>query len=617
MNTYESNNIVVLSDIDHIKQRYGMYIGANKDPRALFAESLDNALDEVFQGAEEVLIRVDTSSNTYTIEDNGRGIPLGEVDVPEVGTDNILKVLTSRVGTGAKFNNNSFKIRSGMNGVGMAVITSLSSKVSYRTRRGNEEDVAIYEDGNLVSQYRQKTTSSNGVTVEFSVDDSSIFESSVIPKSYILDRCTVANAFLEGHIRLFIDDEEQKLDLKSILDLIPVTSQVFDQSIHKIKLDSGESMMIGLRFSESDEYIHKSYTNLLINYKGGTHEKLVSRSIRRKLIEMFDKDKELKESDIIGMNLVVACFIENPNFDSQTKEYLSIPNKQLDPFISKLENELEQYFNKHKVLYLSIMNRFLEYRRKLNNMKSSKDIMAIISLADESVIQKGLRPSAQVPKLIECSSKEVSNTELYIVEGNSAAGPFLKARDPRFHAILPLRGKILNVSKVDDPKEAFKNEEIVNIVNSVGVGALDNINPELCRYEKIIIAADSDPDGAQISSLVLGVFLKYLPELIVSGKLYIADSSLYGYYNKNKKFIPAKTLDEIPREFKSLRFKGLGSLEPDQLSAMLIDDATRNLLHVVSTNDLNDESLRFLRDSRCKYDILVENNKIINERGDI
>jgi DNA gyrase/topoisomerase IV subunit B len=199
----------------------------------------------------------------------------------------------------------------------------------------------------------------------------------------------------------------------------------------------------------------------------------------------------------------------------------------------------------------------------------------------------------------------------------SAAGPFLKARDPRFHAILPLRGKILNVSKVDDPKEAFKNEEIVNIVNSVGVGALDNINPELCRYEKIIIAADSDPDGAQISSLVLGVFLKYLPELIDSGKLYIADSSLYGYYNKNKKFIPAKTLDEIPREFKSLRFKGLGSLEPDQLSAMLIDDATRNLLHVVSTNDLNDESLRFLRDSRCKYDILVENNKIINERGDI
>lgn len=616
--TYEVGNISVLSDLDHIKARFGMYIGEKSSPMALFAESIDNALDELQNDSKvAVSVEVDTSTNTYTVSDTGRGIPIGLIKLPDSEQEiEVLNVLTSKTGSGAKFNNTSFKIRSGMNGVGMAVISALSSKVSYTTTRkvGKvfKSVKVMYENGtNVSTEYFDNLYDHSGVIVSFNIDESSIFDDITISKKYIIDRCKIAKIFLGDNIQLSIDSESIPLGMDSIFDLIPnKDSSVYDESVIDVSTPNGESLKVGLRFNSTNDYNHKCFTNLLVNYQGGTHERVLIRAIRRLLIDMFDKNKELKESDITGLDLIVSLFIEDANFDSQTKSRLTIENTRLNNLSSIYIDSLRKHINKNKNLFSKIMDRYLENRRKLNNSLASKNILKFISQADESMTQKNIRSNSSVTKLIECGSKSVTGTELHIVEGNSAAGPFLAARNAMTQAVLPLRGKILNVTKVDDIR-ALQNQEVVDILNSIGTGINDSCNPDLCRYEKIIISTDSDPDGAQIESLVLGVLMKFVPKLIESGKVYISDSSLYGYYDKGK-FYPAKDLSEVPEGVKFLRFKGLGSLEPDQLKGMLLDTDTRRLLQVEAEEV--DQSLEILRRSDLKTELLTDSGVIVNNR---
>lgn len=625
-NNYDASSIQVLSDLDHIKQRSGMYIGSAHDPRSLIAEALDNAFDEIHQNNKvSVVVEVNTLLNEYSVTDTGRGIPLGKIAVP--GTDDdleILEVLTSRTGSGAKFNNQAFKIRSGMNGVGMAVISALSSKVEYittrRVGRHNESAVCIYENGKLIStEFINRSDHQQGVRVKFTInDDNETFTTKVIPLQYIIDRCKIARIFLGSNIRLVVDGVDQDISSGDILSLVgEPKASVFDSHQITVSNDKGESLTLAFRFLDNTDYNFKAYTNLLVNYQGGTHERLVYRALRRSLLNVLDKKKELQDHNVSGVDLVVSLLIENPNFNSQTKEYLSISNNEIAELIDKLTGELESYFWKNRGLYSKLIDRWIEIKNKLAHLKMSKDIMSSINVADEKLVNQGVRPSSGVHKLVECSSKSINGTEMHICEGNSAAGPFMKARDPRIHAILPLRGKILNVTKVDD-KRAFNNAEVSDIINAVGTGIGDQCNPDLCRYEKIIISSDEDPDGDQIEGLVLGVFLKYLPKLIESGKVYISNGSLYGYY-KDDKFYPVDDIADVPDGCKFLRFKGLGSMEPDQLKGMMLDPATRRLIRVELGN--YDKAKDILARSDKKTELLynagviveVDKGGIINE----
>lgn len=639
---YGKDSIRVLSDLQHVKERYGMYIGENKDPRSLFAEVFDNAIDELHNGAKSVDIYVDTSTNTYRVVDTGRGIPIGQIPIPDSDlTEEVLKVLTSRTGSGAKFDNSTFKIRSGMNGVGLAVVSSLSSKVTYKTTRDGKSVICTYVNGEFSNlEYQDvKNTKLHGVEVIFTVDDSSIFQSTEVPLRYIIDRCKIAAMFLKGgKLNLYVDNEAIDLKLNSVFELLGKDDdstdkfEIYDSHTIEVSNSEGESWSVSFRFNSSNNYRYKAFTNLLVNYQGGTHEKVAIRCIRRAFLNIFDKNKELAPGDVTGLDLIVSCLIKDPNFSSQTKDYLVVNNNVFKELDANLYTEIDKYFWKHRGLYSKIYDKFVEIKRKLANLKANKEIMNVIKVADESEIKKGKRPSAGVGKLIECTSKDIKGTELHIVEGSSASGcvnfdteiydvnfnrlkigelakiyedpnhkpyytfscspegvievskikhcwktkttdklvritfdngemvectpdhrfmmrdgtykpaeklvirdslmtvdnssniiivmglewiegtfdvydievyseyhnfplasgvfihnSFIKARDPRIHAILPLRGKILNTTKVDSTR-AFNNQEIRDITNAVGTGILDKCNPDLCRYEKIIIS---------------------------------------------------------------------------------------------------------------------------------
>lgn len=988
-----------------------MYIGENKDPRSLFAEVFDNAIDELHNGAKSVDIYIDTSTNTYRVVDTGRGIPIGQIPIPDSDlTEEVLKVLTSRTGSGAKFDNSTFKIRSGMNGVGLAVVSSLSSKVTYKTTRDGKSVICTYVNGEFDNlEYQDvKNNKIHGVEVIFTVDESSIFQNTEVPLRYIIDRCKIAAMFLKGgKLNLYVDNEAIDLRLNSVFELLGKDEdntdkfEIYDSHTIEVSNSEDESWSVSFRFNSSNNYRYKAFTNLLVNYQGGTHEKVAIRCIRRAFLNIFDKNKELAPGDVTGLDLVVSCLIKDPNFSSQTKDYLVVNNNVFKELDANLYTEIDKYFWKHRGLYSKIYDKFVEIKRKLANLKANKEIMNVIKVADESEIKKGKRPSAGVGKLIECTSKDIKGTELHIVEGASASGcvnfdteiydvnfnrlkigelariyedpshkpyytfscspegvievskikhcwktkttdklvritfdngemvectpdhrfmmrdgtykpaeeleegsslmpiyysigkdgrrhvqmnydvviincincngkvvrrsmrrkdhrpvyhlssehpdviiddlsefssnssdynylvrhhidndklndepsnimlmtnrnhrilhnkiknfstmskedritmakigarslrnkldkdpvfrsnvyrsmslghrrrtkeekdassrkrlsnldinlvskkqssfmknaganyhnkrlskqkltlgrkivskiqelgldfseenyynvkseyfsvnypkfdnylileatypnytgnyhnhkvtkvewiegnfdvydievdseyhnfplasgvfihnSFIKARDPRIHAILPLRGKILNTTKVDSTR-AFNNQEIRDITNAVGTGILDKCNPDLCRYEKIIISADSDVDGEQIESLVLGVFLSYFQPLIEAGKVYIMDSSLYGYYKDNL-FYPLKDPKDLPDGCHFLRFKGLGSMESDQLYGMMLNKDTRNLIKV-GLGDAR-KSIDILARGDEKKELLIDRGVIVNDR---
>lgn len=560
---YSADNIKVLNDIEHIQLRSGMYIGEATDPRALFSEMFDNAMDEVSAGhSTELIVEVDTKENRYTVHDFGRGIPHGLKKLDNGEEKEVIEVLMTVANSGGKFDNNSYNYSAGLNGVGMTVTNALSETFTVRSRRNGKFVEGTTHGSATVDLRKGKTEELHGTTVTF-IPNKKYFHSNKIPHEFILSRCKIASA-LGFHARCIIDSEEQKTQC-TIFDLIkeedPKIATYVDIPTIEVSNAAGESMKVALRYTSDTKDRYFGYTNLLANYLGGTHIQGLTKTVAATWEALLTKYKnlrpavDLKPSDyLVGLRGICAVFISHPEFSSQTKEKLVVNKSYFDSLMEAFSKSLTKYLVDNIDVAQQLVKRFEEYRIAQNALLSRKEISSLIKINEDT--GDNIRRRSVVSKLVECTSKKRDNTELFIVEGDSAMGPYLYVRDKETQAVLPIRGKILNTT-YKDLKEVIKNKEICDIANSIGCGIGPQCDASKSRYDKIIISADADPDGLQINCLVLAVFVNLFPDMIKQGRVYVSLPPLYSWGDSPKTFGWCNDVADIPASAKNVhRFKG-------------------------------------------------------------
>ena len=369
-------------------------------------------------------------------------------------------------------------------------------------------------------------------------------------------------------------------------------------------------MKVAIRYTSDTSDRYFGYTNLLTNSLGGTHVSQLAKTVQDAWVEFIDKYKnikpsvELRKSDYLtGMRGICAVFISNPEFSSQTKEKLTVQKHYFDELMSAFKAEFIKYLESNIMIARQLLKRFEEYRIAQNALLSRKEISSLIKInTDDS---DNIRRRSVVSKLVECTSKKRDGTEMFIVEGDSAMGPYLYVRDKKTQAILPIRGKILNTT-YKDVKEVIKNKEICDIANSIGCGIGSKCDANKSRYDRIIISADADPDGLQINCLVLAVFINMFPDMVKQGRVFVSIPPLYCWGDNVKNYGWCNDVNKIPKNVKNIhRFKGLGEMNTDQLDFFLVNPDTRNIMQIDYPSDIKAFN-KILGTSEGKGDLLKD-----------
>jgi len=610
---YTSESIQVLDDIAHMQLRRGMYIGEANDPRQLLSEVFDNAIDEVQAGfSDELIVTIDTATNKYSVRDFGRGIPHGKKTLENGTQKEILEILITKANSGGKFDNSSYNYSSGLNGLGLTITNALSNEIHLASYRdGAVVEARAYGSTVVDLAYELGSTERNGTLVEF-IPNPKMFHSKKIPVDFIRDRCRVASA-LGFRARLIVDGVEQKTDA-SMFDLIKeendkVSIYVNVQPI-EVVATTAEKMKVALRYTSETNDRYFGYTNLLSNYLGGTHVQELSKTIITAWKEFIESHKNIKPSVelhnndfLIGLRGVCAVFIAHPEFSSQTKEKLVVNRKYFEELMGLFKSQFSRYLEENVLIAQQLIKRFEEYRVAQNNLLSRKEISSLIKVNNDG--EDNIRRRSVVSKLVECTSRKRKDTELFIVEGDSAKGPYMFTRNKELQAVLPLRGKILNVT-YKSIKDAVKNAEICDIANSMGCGIGGACDANKSRYERVIISADADPDGLQINCLVLSVFINLFPDMVKQGRVFVSMPPLYCWGDNPKNYGWCNKVEDIPAGVKNVhRFKGLGEMNDDQLEYFLVNPETRNLMQIQYPSDV-EEFNRILGTSAGKNDLLKE-----------
>lgn len=580
MNEYNADSVQVLSDIQHIRIRSGMYIGEANDPSQLFSEILDNGTDELQLGYGAKLdILVDTKDNIYTIRDFGRGIPHGKKKLESGEEKEILEILLTKSNSGGKFDNSAYKHSAGLHGVGLTVTNALSLYMRVISHRDGKAVDILSENGDIQSiNYLDNDDQENGTYVQFKPDPK-YFESEVIPESFIVNRCRVLRAF-GYNINFYKNGELQENNVSEIFDLLPKAEVSYGRTDIQYTSDNDEIIRVALDYTSNTSYGSYGYTNLIYNRYGGTHTRLIHRAICDVWSEFYKEvNTELKWDDCtLGLNVLVAVFIGDIAFSSQTKEKLTVPNKNLEQLMNGFKDEFRKYLEDNPKLRKGLLKRFEEYRISQNKLLSQKEIMSVVKIND-ATNGKPIRRRSVVPGLIECTSTSKEGTEIYFVEGNSAAGPAARARNRKYQSVLPLRGKIKNVTYMSI-KDALQYETVRNMINAIGAGVGPDADSSTSRYERIIILTDADPDGAHIAALILSVLVNITPNLIKDGLVYIVMAPLYGctYQGKRLYFDNQEDIPEGATDF--TRYKGLGEMDDSELRDACLTEGSRRIYQV-------------------------------------
>ncbi len=568
--TYNAKDIEVLEGLEPVRKRPGMYIGStNQDGlHHLVNEVLDNSIDEVLAGHATDISFQYKKDGSIKIKDNGRGIPIDFH--PKYKNKRALEVVLTTLHAGGKFNSNAYKTSGGLHGVGISVVNALSSLLQVQVFKDGKVYRQDYSKGKVKTKIKIEKCSKKlkGTEISFIPDESIFEETQFVPKK--LYNFINMKSVLVGGTTINEYENNSKLFEKNFL--------------LKSKIKDNENFETLISFNTNENSSLMSYCNTIETPDGGSHENGIRNGILKAIKlygqkNQFSKISNINHSDIFDYsNVIISIFINDPSFEGQTKKRIIMPNLQKE-IETKTQQEFLLWLNANKKNSKILLDNLIE--RALQRTDLSK----IKELDRKSIKERNRLPG----KLVDCSSKSIKDSEIFIVEGDSAGGSAKQARNREFQAILPLRGKILNVYNVGLSKIA-DNNEIQNLIQSLGCGIGKNFEISKLRYEKIILMTDADVDGSHIATLLITFFYKYMKSLIDENKLYLAMPPLFKIYNKNKSFYAydEKEKDKlIEKEFKSdnyniTRFKGLGEMPADQLKETTMDQNKRNLILINS-----------------------------------
>ena len=614
-NQYSADSIQALEGMEHVRKRPSMYIGdvGSRGLHHLVYEVVDNSIDEAMAGfCSSIKIEINKDSS-LTVEDDGRGIPVGMHKKEGVSA---LEVVMTKIGAGGKFDKDSYKVSGGLHGVGVSCVNALSESLTARVFRDGKEYEQTYSKGKPNSAVKEVGKSDKRGTLVTFTPDKEIFKEVTDFDYDILSNRMRELSFLNKGITISITDNRKKgkdgdpvsetfhskEGLSEFIKYLdesrePIINDIIKMEGEKNNIPVEVAMIYNSSFSEN---LH-SYVNNINTHEGGTHLSGFRRGLTNTLKKYADSsgltDKlkfDISGDDFReGLTAVISVKVAEPQFEGQTKTKLG--NREVSAAVSQavsemLENYLEENPNDSKIIVQKVI--------------LAAQARHAARQAREMIQRKTVMTGGGLPgKLSDCSETDPLKCEVFLVEGDSAGGTAKQGRDRVFQAILPLRGKILNVEKAQQHR-VFENEEIRNIYTALGVsiGTEEDskaLNLEKLRYNKIIIMCDADVDGSHISTLILTFFFRYMRELVEGGNVYIATPPLYLVKKGNKKAYAwnDKERDNLAKEFGSgvsiQRYKGLGEMNADQLWDTTMNPETRTLRQISLNFDNSQEAERW------------------------
>lgn len=588
---YGADQIQILEGLEAVRKRPSMYIGSisARGLHHLVYETVDNSIDEALAGYCDAIDVTIHSDNSITVRDNGRGIP---VEMHKVGKPAVEVVMTI-LHAGGKFGDGGYKVSGGLHGVGVSCVNALSEHMEVEVRRsGKIYGIEFSRGKTVVPLYEKGTTEETGTTVHFK-PDSTIFTELIY--SYETLRLRIRElAFLNKGIRINLNDErtgkQESFHYEGgIIEFVKYVNEnkdkLHDDPIYIKGIKDTNIVEVALQYCDTYTENLFTFVNNINTEEGGTHlsgfKQAMTRTINdyaRKIGALKDGEENLSGDDVReGMTAVISIKIQEPQFEGQTKTKLG--NSEIRPIVDNLVSEgLGEFFEENPVIAKRIVEK---------SILSARARMAARKARELTRRKSALEISSLPGKLADCQSKDASETEIYLVEGDSAGGSAKQGRDRRFQAILPLRGKILNVEKARLDK-ILSSDEIRNMITAFGCGIGEDFDLEKARYGKIIIMTDADVDGAHIRTLLLTFFYRYMQPLIKEGHVFIAQPPLY-LVRKGQKHLYAYSddelqtvLDEVGRDSNPYiqRYKGLGEMNPEQLWETTMNPDGRTILQV-------------------------------------
>lgn len=593
MKTYNDDSIKVLSDIDHIRHRASMYISTDRPSYQMWSEIADNAVDEAMNGyASEIKFNLDYESSYICVEDNGRGLPQGinkELNKPTIFA------IYQKLNAGGKYDQESYAYSGGLNGVGSTVVNALSRELKVSSWRDGSKILAEFEYGQSLRYdkfYNREYKGKTGTRVCYYIDTKhplftdklADYEQDIINKINLLKT-------LMPKVKIYYNDEEVlPRDFREFLTLS--NEPLLEESI----LIEAKNYSVALNWSkDTNKSTHKTYCNSIFTVNGGDH----LNGVHNAIVDIFGSDA------LYGINLAISINYPSVEFDSQAKT--KAISKDMKSYLTEsFTSEFKSYLRKNTTIKEAIINLIAYKRNELNKRNNKSNVRR----DRKSTFLNSLGVSG----FADCNTKDRSEAELYLVEGNSAAGSAKQARDVETQAIMPLRGKILNALN-SDMKSILNNKEVSTIYANLDTGVLDDFNIKKSRYGKVIIFTDADEDGKNIAVLLITLFMTLSPELVEEGYLYLALPPLYGTY-EGKNFIAINDEETknkyLKKGYQITRYKGLGEMNPEQLRISCMDPKTRNLIQIDKSPECEERLKQIMgSDTSFRRKLLIEEGILV------
>ncbi len=629
---YGADEIQVLEGLEAVRKRPGMYIGST-GPRGLHHlvyEIVDNSIDEALAGYCTKIDVVIEDGEIIRVTDNGRGIPVGvnsKTGLPAV------TVVFTVLHAGGKFGGGGYKVSGGLHGVGASVVNALSEWLEVKVCDGEDVYFQRYERGKIITPLEKIGKSSvKGTEVRFKADPN-IFKETTIYDYSVLERRLREQAFLNAGVHIELRDERDSENIIKNNYVYEGGIKSFVEFIHKKRSlevihpdviyfssknnDDTIAVEIAMQYNESYNENLLTFANNIHTTDGGTHEEGFKRALTyvmneyaRKFGKLKENDKNLSGEDVReGLTAIISVKLKEAQFEGQTKAKLG--NTEVRTMVDKLlRSKLMTYLEENPSVSKEIFEKALASARAREAARKAR----------ESVRRKSALESAQLPgKLADCQSKDSSETEIFIVEGDSAGGSAKGGRDRRIQAILPLWGKMLNVEKARIDR-VYGNDKLMPVITALGTGIGDDFDIEKLRYDKVIIMADADVDGSHIRTLLLTFFFRYMRPLVEQGHVYIAQPPLYRI-SKGKEHKYAYSdierdqfLAQIEGKTEIQRYKGLGEMDSEQLWETTMNPQTRLMLRVeLSDAEAADETFTILMGDKVepRRDFIEKNAKYV------